>query len=298
MVKQTLKQFVKHRQGKKRMPSSRKSGGAPKDSLREKTEIPIVEEHLPSVVLEENCMYVVLPKGGEILASPTAIVSMDEKVEVVTNFYFTALKAISQSKLLYNILSYPATSGSEKEHVQIVLATKTAGTRIFEHILDDTPLCVLPNMVVATTNNIESAIVLSSFSFYLLGGRLFFTEFTKQRNEPSKIWLSVNGRHDVYNLKADESIVVDETCLIAYSKDMKSSPFKIGGKLTWFTGNKFMMKFSGPGKVITQSYSFYDLKKTLNSMTTSSSTMSAAADTFSKTKSALRESLGLNELAE
>jgi uncharacterized protein (AIM24 family) len=78
-----------------------------------------------------------------------------------------------------------------------------------------------------------------------------------------KVWIMFCGDYKEHTLEEGEILIADEDNVVAFEEKVNQSITSVGGLLTITTGNKFVVKFTGPGKVYTQSCSLRDMAYTL-----------------------------------
>ena len=73
---------------------------------------------------------------------------------------------------------------------------------------------------------------------------------------PSDLFVAAYGAFETFELKPDESLILDNGHLVAMESSCRYDVKRIGGiKSTIFSGEGLVLKINGPGKVITQTRS-------------------------------------------
>ncbi|MBX7226385.1 MAG: TIGR00266 family protein [Chitinophagales bacterium] len=179
-----------------------------------------------------------LPSGTKLKVEAAGMATMDTNIEMKTKFKGGLSRFLTGESLFIN--EFTAKNGSG----EIQIAPACPGD--VEHVYLDNEAIYLQGsafLASADTVNVESkfqGLVKGFFS----GERMFLIKCSGQGD----LWFNSYG--GIMSIDVEDSYVVDTGHIVAFTEGLQYDITKIGGyKSLFFSGEGFVCKFSGKGKV-------------------------------------------------
>lgn len=141
---------------------------------------------------------------------------------------------------------------AKKDNQEITFASSLPGT-ILNIKMDGNPIIAQKTAYLASENTVElESIFTKKFTSGLLGGEGFILQKISGYGE---LFLEADGSLTEYNLKSGEVLLVDQGHVFLFEKSISYEIETIKGMKNIFFGGEglFLVKLTGPGKVILQS---------------------------------------------
>ncbi len=141
---------------------------------------------------------------------------------------------------------------AKKDNQEITFASSLPGT-ILNIKMDGNPIIAQKTAYLASENTVElESIFTKKFTSGLLGGEGFILQKISGYGE---LFLEADGSLTEYNLKTGEVLLVDQGHVFLFEKSISYEIETIKGMKNIFFGGEglFLVKLTGPGKVILQS---------------------------------------------
>lgn len=205
-----------------------------------------------------------LADGQEIIADKHAMVFMDADIKYRVEM--GGLKKAIARKLGGESAFLSYYTGTKPGGVQrLTLGMPIIGDVKVIQLQKDEKIVVSKGCFLAGTNNLKVSGAFNPKGILPFGTQegAFLTLITSE-NGPSTLWVNSYGNIEEHNLKAGESIIVDNEHFLSCMYGIDFSIVRLGNtKALFFGGEGLAMKFTGPCKIMTQSKGLMSLCKTL-----------------------------------
>lgn len=189
-----------------------------------------------------------LQSGDQIVAEADAMASMSANVDIKTRWNGGAFKAILRrifggESMFVNI--YSATSSGE-----VVLTQPFPGDIICIE-LNDTTMCLQPGAFLACEPGVKLGMAWAGLKMLIAREGLFRLKVSGT----GKVWIGAYG--GIFQREIKDEFIVDSGHLVAYEPTIGIRVGMAGSLLTsLMSGEGFVTKVTGPGRIYMQSRSF------------------------------------------
>lgn len=199
-----------------------------------------------------------LQAGQTIVTEPGAMASCDPEIDLTTKLNGGFLKALI-SKFLGNesfFINYFQNRASQPK--KLILTQKTPG-EIVQVELKNEEIFVQPGAFIAHTVGIQRGVKWAGFSSFIAREGLFRLSFTGS----GILWFGCYGAVIEKELKGE--LIVDSGHLLSYPPTVQLRAQLSGGLFSsFFSGEGFVLKLTGSGKIKLQTRSVSGLASWLN----------------------------------
>lgn len=199
-----------------------------------------------------------LSPGQSIITEPGAMASSDAGVDLKTRVNGNILQALIAKFLGGESFFINYFSNPTSQEQRLYLTQKTPG-EILARTLNNETLFLQPGAFIAQTEGLKRKVVWAGFSSFIAREGLFKLAFEGQ----GTVWYGCYGAVIEKELKGE--YIVDSGHLLSYPPTVKLR-IKLSGGLfsSFFSGEGFVLKLSGSGKIQMQTRSVSGLAGWLN----------------------------------
>jgi uncharacterized protein (TIGR00266 family) len=252
------------------------SGGSskstkPRKNIKKGGGLPVIESGISSNIQWQKVgssgnsnLDIWLAKGQTIIADKHAMIYMDGEIDFKTEMgkIKKALGRMLSGESMF-LSHYTGTNPNKSQRIS--LGIPVPGDIVCLPLEPQKSWKVSRGCFLAGTSNVVVSGKLNPKGFFSIGqqeGGILQT--VKVETEPGHVWLGSYGHIEKHELKAGESLYVDNENFLACPKEVDYSISKVGNvKSLVLGGEGFAMKFVGPCVVYTQSKGIIALVKEL-----------------------------------
>ncbi|NJK75886.1 MAG: TIGR00266 family protein [Oscillatoriales cyanobacterium RU_3_3] len=204
-------------------------------------------------------IFITLEPGESIIAESGAMVGMDGKLTMKTEFNGGFFSGILKKFFGGESLFVNQFINKTKQSLQVVLSQPTIGD-IAEVQVQENNLCFQPGAYIASTPGVKLGVRWAGFASWFSGEGLF----KLQASGKGTVFFGAYGGLTRKQINGD--FIVDTGHLVAYESGLKMSVKMAGGLLGSITsGEGFVNKVTGKGTIYLQSRSIDGLVRFLSS---------------------------------
>lgn len=204
-------------------------------------------------------LFTEIPPGEAIIGESDAMASMTSNTSIKARFNGGFLMALLLRFLGGESLFINVFRSRDNQPAEVVLTSNTPGDMV-EIPLNGQEILVQPGSFVACTEGLGLSVGWAGFASWLGGEGLFRLKV----KGTGKVWVGAYG--SIYEKHVSDEFVVDTSHLVAYESTVGLRAGMAGGFFSSiFSGEGFVSRISGPGKIYLQSRSMSGLTSWTNS---------------------------------
>jgi uncharacterized protein (TIGR00266 family) len=194
-------------------------------------------EHRP----EFSWLTVQVPTGEKLFVEASSMASMSTNMKMTAKFRGGLKRFFTSESLFLSEFTAEQTTG------EVSIAPGPFGD-IGHFSLNNQTVFLSSNAYVAHTSGVEYDTKFQNFAKGLLSGAGWFLA---KMSGTGDVWY--NGYGAIIEMPVEDSLLIDNGHLVAFTEGLQYEMVKIGGyKSLFFSGEGFVCKFSGVGKVYVQ----------------------------------------------
>lgn len=191
-------------------------------------------------------LHLELGKGESVRTEAGAMVAMSADMDIQTKVYGGFFRALIR-KLLGGESVFQNTYTPQGDKGSLVLSPTVPG-QVVHYSLNDAPLILQASAFLASSPEIGLKTKYGGMKSMLSGEGLFLLEASGKGD----LWFNAYG--NIVEIDVDGEYVVDTGHIVAFEPGLKFKVTKVGGlKSTLLSGEGFVARFSGKGKLYIQS---------------------------------------------
>ena len=204
-------------------------------------------------------LFTKIPPGEAIIGESDAMASMTANTSIKAKFnggFFMALllRFLGGESLFVNVFRT-----RDADPAEVVLTSNSPGDMV-EIPVDNQEILVQPGSFVACTEGLSLSVGWAGFASWLGGEGLFRLKV----RGTGRVWVGAYG--SIFEKQVSDEFVVDTSHLVAYESSISLRAGMAGGFFSSiFSGEGFVSRISGPGKIYLQSRSMAGLTSWTNS---------------------------------